>query len=279
VSIELQRLWQSQTRWSLRYEYKISECVPGTEVCDQATALTPIPGLPRELQNVHIASLTPTFFQDKRDDPLNPHRGFFTTASVQYAFPVFTAKTKFVKESGQGSWYLPLSARSTFVLSGRLGFIQPGSAPAPGLAPVPFAERFTAGGESSHRAYTLDHLGLLATDCGSTQGCETIITVTDPQTGHVTYIPIGGDGLAIVNAEYRYPIVSSLGGAVFVDGGNVWRQASDIRLQQFRWGIGTGFRYLSPVGPARLDFGYKLKKVPKAFEGRWGIFFTLGFPF
>jgi outer membrane protein insertion porin family len=279
VSIELQRIWQSQARWSLRYEYKISECVPGTELCDQATALTPIPGLPRELQNVHIASLTPTFFQDKRDDPLNPHRGFFTTASVQYAFPVFTAKTKFVKESGQGSWYLPLSARSTFVLSGRLGFIQPGSAPAPGLAPVPFAERFTAGGESSHRAYTLDHLGLLATDCGSTHGCETIITVTDPQTGHVTYIPIGGDGLAIVNAEYRYPIVSSLGGAVFVDGGNVWRQASDIRLQQFRWGIGTGFRYLSPVGPARLDFGYKLKKVPKAFEGRWGIFFTLGFPF
>jgi outer membrane protein insertion porin family len=274
ASIEVQRVWQLQTLWSLRYEYKISECLPNPKVkasddlC-RSEPQTPIPGLLREQQNVHIASITPTFFWDKRDDPLNPHRGFFTTANVQYAFRLFTARTRFLKEAGQGSYYLPLSPRTTFVAAVRLGFIQPQGAPGEGLvavpfAEVPFAERFTAGGENSHRAYALDHLGIVG---------ETIVVATNGRTN----IPIGGNGLAIINAEYRFPIVSSFGGAAFIDGGNVWRQASDIRLRQFRWGIGTGFRYLSPVGPARFDIGYKLKEMPN--ESRFAFFLSLGYPF
>ena len=47
-----------------------------------------LPGLDRNATNVAISSLTPTFFWDKRDDSINPHRGFFTTASVEYAFPL-----------------------------------------------------------------------------------------------------------------------------------------------------------------------------------------------
>ena len=73
---------------------------------------------------IKISSVTPTFFWDKRDDSLDPHRGFFTSASVQYAFPLFAAEAD---SSGgvQGAPILPVSERTTAALSGRVGFIQP----------------------------------------------------------------------------------------------------------------------------------------------------------
>src|SRR6201999_1221136 len=86
--IEATKVAQLQTRWSIRYEYRISECIQG-EVCDAAAGGTPIPGVDKSQQNIKIASLTPTFFWDRRDDAINPHRGFFTSASVEYAFPLF----------------------------------------------------------------------------------------------------------------------------------------------------------------------------------------------
>ena len=33
-----------------------------------------------------------------------------------------------------------------------------------------------------------------------------------------------------------------------------------IRFGEIRYGVGTGVRYLSPVGPVRFDVGYKLKR-------------------
>ncbi len=287
TSIEASRIARFQTRWSLRYEYKTSKCRSG-DLCTQASAEKPIPGIPREQQNVQISSITPTFFWDKRDDPLNPRHGFFTTASAEYAFPLFNARTSFVKEFAQGSWYRPITARSTFAVSGRLGLIQPiGKPDTRGLdlsadptltdfANVPFSERFTAGGESSNRAFTLDNLGILASECPLGVHCETL--VPDTRLGREgKVIAIGGNALALLNLEYRFPIVGAFGGALFADGGNVWRSGTEISLRQFRWGLGTGFRYITPVGPARLDIGYKLRQVP--YEGRFGINFSLGYAF
>lgn len=293
TSIEASKIARFHTRWSLRYEYKNSECREGS-LCPKKNTTSevppipdvPIPGVPREKQNVQISSITPTFFWDKRDDPLNPRHGFFTTASAEYAFPLFNARTSFLKEFVQGSWYRPISARSTFAVSGRLGLIQPvgkpdtrglGASDDPqlaGFASVPFSERFTAGGESSNRAFSLDNLGILASECQQGVLCETL--VADP-TRQGKVIAIGGNALALLNLEYRFPIVGAFGGALFTDGGNVWRSGTDISLRQFRWGLGTGFRYITPVGPARLDIGYKLRPVP--YEGRFGINFSLGYAF
>jgi len=291
TSVEASRIARFQTRWSLRYEYKTSQCKKQDIVGDlctlATTAVTPIPGIPREQQNVQISSITPTFFWDKRDDPLNPRHGFFATASAQYAFPLFSAQTSFFKEFVQASWYRPITGRSTFAVSARLGLIQPiGQPDTSGLgaldpqtaefASVPFSERFTAGGESSNRAFSLDNLGILASECPAGVHCETL--VPDPTPGREgKVIAIGGNALALLNLEYRFPIVGAFAGALFADGGNVWRSGTDIALRQFRWGLGTGFRYITPVGPARLDIGYKLRQV--TYEGRFGISFSLGYAF
>jgi outer membrane protein insertion porin family len=245
--------------------------------------------VPREQQKTNISSITPTFFWDRRDDALDPHHGFLTTASVQYAFPIFRAKTSFLKEFVQGAWYLPVSTRSVFAVSGRLGLIQPFKIDLPSdpimmtdggalLSSVPYSERFTAGGESTNRGFTLNNLGILPDDCAGLSHCEPTLVPDPNQPGRTDkFIAIGGNALALINLEYRFPIVGSFGGAVFTDGGNVWRNSGDIQLNQFRWSVGTGLRYITPVGPARIDVGYKLRDVP--YEGRFAFFFTLGHAF
>src|SRR5206468_1662459 len=127
-----------------------------------------LPGIDRTLTNVKISSLTPTFFWDKRDDPLDPHRGFFTNASVEYAFRALAADANFLKEFAQASYYLPVSARSVFAVSGRIGLIQDFGAGVDDqgrtITGVPLTERFTGGGETSHRAFPLDLLGITCAD-------------------------------------------------------------------------------------------------------------------
>ncbi len=275
ASIEAAKVAKLQTRWSLRYEYRISECLRG-EICKQLASDVPLdPSLDPELRDIQISSVTPTFFWDRRDDIIDPHRGFFTSASVEYAFPVLAAKAGFLKEYLQGAYYLPLTANTVLALSGRLGFIQPYARKdnSDELLGVPLSERFTGGGETTHRAFALDRLGNLCTDPREPLDCEaTLVRPTDG--GRV--LPLGGNSLFLANAEYRFPIFGPLGGAVFADIGNVFA-GSKIKFNQLRYGGGIGIRYLSPVGPLRIDFAMPVK--PYNWEDRYQYFITLGYAF
>jgi len=296
--IEASRIARFQTRWSLRYEYRVAECIVEHQKGDLcALAQTVIlPGLDRNATNVSISSLTPTFFWDKRDDTLNPHRGFFTTASVEYAFRFLAADARFLKEFTQTSWYLPVTDRSTFAMSGRIGLIQdlgigttidPVTGAEIPTSGVPLSERFTTGGDTSNRAYALDLLGTACpTQASIDAGCRpTLIDIVDPLRGHIT-APLGGRALFIVNAEYRFPIAGPIGAQLFVDAGNTYADTT-IRFGDLKYGVGTGLRYLSPVGPIRFDFGYKLKRqilryddLGKAvYERPFAYFITLGYAF
>lgn len=296
--IEASRISHGQTRWSLRYEYRIAQCIIEHQLGDLCALAQNalLPGLDRDATNVSISSITPAFFWDKRDDSLNPHRGFFTTASVEYAFRFISANARFLKEFTQTSWYLPVSERSTFAMSGRVGLIQDlgaGSMTDPvtgALIPtsgVPLSERFTAGGDTSNRAYPLDLLGTACpTQAQIDAGCRpTLIDILDPNRGH-TMAPIGGRALFIANAEYRFPIAGAFGGQLFADAGNTFADTK-IQFSDLKYGIGTGLRYLSPVGPIRFDFGYKLKRQilfyndngTAVYERPFAYFITLGYAF
>lgn len=273
--VEASKISQLQTRWAIRYEYRIADCIieKADDVCARAAEVL-LPGIDRSFANVKISSVTPTFYWDRRDDALDPHRGFFTTASVEYAFRALAAEANFLKEFTQGSWYWPVSQRSVFAVSGRLGLIQE-------IGLVPLSERFTAGGDSSHRAYALDLLGSTCLDPRDTDCQPTLIRLDDG-----TIAPIGGKSLIVANVEYRFPIFSSVGGAVFADAGNVFADTA-IRFDDLRYGVGTGLRYLSPVGPLRFDVGYKLKRQIIGFdetgqpirEQPFAYFITLGYAF
>ena len=293
TSIEASKVTGLRTRWSAQYQYKISECLGG-ELCRQADELgAVIPGLDRSLLDIEISSITPTFFWDRRDDIIDPHRGFFTSASIEYAFPLFSAEAHFTKEFAQGAWYIPVSARSVVALSARFGFIQPlraddGGTPLDESRFIPVAERFTAGGDTSHRAYPLDLLGTLCADrqvlaSGQViyvdlfdEPCEPTLIDTNDAPGEYTLAPLGGNSLVIMNAEYRFPIFSSLGGAVFADIGNVFA-GSSIDWGDLRLGLGAGIRYLSPVGPLRIDIAWPMER--RFYDRSFHYSITLGYAF
>jgi outer membrane protein assembly complex protein YaeT len=268
ASLEITKVARAQTRWSVRYEYRIGDCQSG-DLCDQAKQRI-LPGFDQSITDIDISSITPTFFWDRRDDPIDPHRGFFTTALLEYAFPVLHADADFFKQFAQASYYFPVSDRSVFAVSGRVGFIEP-------RGTVPFTERFVGGGETSHRAFALDLLGDVCTPQPDGTCDGTLIFLKDSD-GNLTksVAPIGGNSIFITNLEYRFPIFSSLGGAVFTDIGNVFPHTV-IHFDDLRYGVGTGIRYLSPVGPLRFDVGYKINR--RSYEKPFAFFITLGYAF
>jgi outer membrane translocation and assembly module TamA len=62
----------------------------------------------------------------------------------------------------------------------------------------------------------------------------------------------------ILNAELRAPYWKGLGLVGFVDAGNVFRRAENISVTELRVATGFGVRYRSPIGPLRVDLGFKV---------------------
>ena len=56
--------------------------------------------------------------------------------------------------------------------------------------------------------------------------------------------------------------VGKLGGVVFSDNGTVYRDLQFVRLSDWRYNMGFGFRYDTPLGPLRVDWGFKLDIRP-----------------
>ncbi|MGA7613846.1 MAG: outer membrane protein assembly factor BamA [Thermoanaerobaculia bacterium] len=284
--VELAKVFREQTRWSLRYEYKLVDftCRDETnELCQLAKLGIPTAGIPAEDQGTRVSSLTPTFFFDQRDDPVNPHRGFYASASLEYAFRFLNADASFLKSLTQGAWYLPLTDRSQFVVAGRIGMIEPLGTERqlenPSIGPrVPISEKFTAGGESSHRAFERNGLGVLYQLCPEPTSCSGSIPAGASLIGVGKNVyPIGGNALVVFNTEYQFPIFGNLQGATFLDIGQVWGTIQSMNARDLRYGAGAGLRYVTPLGPLRLDVGFKFDRKP--YEDPYAVFLTLGYPF
>jgi outer membrane protein assembly factor BamA len=110
--------------------------------------------------------------------------------------------------------------------------------------PVPFVDRFRVGGEFSVRGYPTNSLGPQDADGNA----------------------LGGEVLFVMNQEIHAQILrtESLGSVAllgFFDAGNVWLDRESLGGGLFK-SVGVGARYLSPVGPLRLDFGVPLDRRP-----------------
>lgn len=136
---------------------------------------------------------------------------------------------------------------------------------------------FYTGGSTSVRGYSRNQVGPKRAVFNSGGNFE-------------AYLPTGGSSKLNFNAEIRQGLdflMRGFGMVVFLDGGQVWSDYDNSRIQDLKYGAGGGLRYRSPIGPIRLDFGYKLNPDDEdlqIFEGvkhggrmaRWGIHFSIG---
>jgi outer membrane protein insertion porin family len=287
--VEARRELGDGVRFGLAYDYRIVENEPldftPADPADEDDLL-------RRDQELRVAGLIPTLLIDRRDDPLYPSDGWTSLAQLQYAFPLLAAEADFLKLFLQHAQYLDLGFASTVLaLSARVGGIEPLSAlpediedpfipPGAGLASqdIFLAERFFAGGGSSHRGYGPDELGIPFADCLGAAGevvADCAATLFRDADG--TLRAAGGNGLVILNADLRFPLFGPVEGVVFYDYGNVWADWRLIDFGDFRSGAGFELRYVSPVGPLRVGIGFPLDPIEGADD--YVVFINLGSPF
>jgi outer membrane protein insertion porin family len=268
--LEAEKRYTKFFKTTYRYQYEIVE-----PTADNPDVLS---GLERQNQSIAISSVATGATFDSRDDPIEPRSGWFLAADVKYAFSFLNANARFLKGLGQVSTYRPFR-KTVFAFNLRIGAIESfgtcDAAANPGCPPnleIPIAERFFGGGRTSHRAFSLDDLGILG---------DTLAVAAD---GRIT--PTGGNGLLTANVEWRIPIVGDFGMSLFYDVGNVWADFRSIRVGDLRSGVGLGLHYMTPVGPIRLEYGRKLKTESivrpdgTIFRESPGAFsFSVGYPF
>lgn len=187
---------------------------------------------------------------DRTDDLLNPTRGFVTSATIEPVGDFLGGDYSFVRGVWEGRAYFPIVRKLLGAARLRLGAAQPTN----GSDEIPLFERFFAGGLNSVRGYERRHVGPFA-------GGD----------------PVGGRTLIETSAELRHPITQTIGGAVFLDGGQVSEHSLTFPFGHLRYGAGVGVRYNSPVGPLRLDLGFPLE--PPRGDRPWQVHVSLGAAF
>ncbi|MBI4685257.1 MAG: outer membrane protein assembly factor BamA [Nitrospirae bacterium] len=191
------------------------------------------------------SSITPAIVRDSRDNFLDTHKGSKNSLYVTYAG--LGGDNNFVKSVVESAWFFPVSENTTVSLRGRYGY-------ATGISgkPLPLYERFYVGG-----IYTVRGLGF--GEAGPRDSGDNVI---------------GGTKELIFNAEYIFPLISDirLKGVAFFDAGKAYDSSEDFG--NLRHTAGAGFRWISPIGPLRLEWGYNIDPKPGESKGRWE--FTFG---
>ncbi|MCW9707098.1 BamA/OMP85 family outer membrane protein [Fodinibius salsisoli] len=163
-----------------------------------------------------------------------------------------TSTFQFQKLSLDIRRYTPLT--STTTLATRL---QGGKVFAAQEDSLPNNIRYYVGGTNSVRGWSRYQLGpkRIVTDSIDTGNGEA------DSTFFSRYIPTGGRTFVAFNVEVRQdidPLINNFGLTAFLDGGQVWRKHPDIDSRPLQFSVGGGVRYESPIGPVRLDVGYKI---------------------
>ncbi|HET6350231.1 MAG TPA: outer membrane protein assembly factor BamA, partial [Candidatus Krumholzibacteria bacterium] len=192
--------------------------------------------------------------RDTRDFVLNPTVGSYRVLSSQIAGGILGGENDFYTVESTAQHYYGVETRSVFAWRLRAGYANSYGR----SGQVPVENRYFLGGANSVRGYEESGLG--------------------PRDAEGN--PIGGAFMLLANVEIRYPLPLlwrwNFSGAFFLDSGNVWQDISHMRGRQFRlfsgidettvddyrYGVGLGIRYNTPIGPIRLDWGFPTKPDP-----------------
>jgi outer membrane protein insertion porin family len=261
-------------RTFLRYKLESSEINLDNEFGDPILFPVPIPGgdpNPQGNPNGVTSSATLTLEYDKRNDRYTPTKGVYTSVSLEYAG--LGGDQQFTKGLATGRFYEKVFWDVIFRNNLTYGFIRSN---VDGREP-PFNELFLLGGANSLRGYNWFSI---AKRKRSTKVYNDLIARGFPaETAEIrAWRPFGGKEQLFYQAEFEFPLITEAGikGVVFYDIGN----ADDVlALSEFRSDVGFGFRWFSPIGPLRFEWGFPLERKPELEEPAVVFQFAIGSPF
>ncbi|MES1209750.1 MAG: BamA/TamA family outer membrane protein, partial [Pseudomonadota bacterium] len=239
-------IWQPRSRISIFPAYRLEgDYLNGSPINSAAAAPLTL-GCQTATGSclVWLSYLEEILTWDHRDKPMEPRKGFFATLSLQEGGGPLQGSFSYLRVLPDVRGYYSFLDDEAVTLAARVrvGELWPTSGNPEDTAVV---TRFYGGGATSMRGFSERRMSplLVAPVAG-----------TLPQAYEA--VPIGGNGLIDGSFEARYSLTDSWRLAAFVDFGQVTTglvKLSDV--PNMLWAVGVGVRYLTSIGPIRLDLG------------------------
>ncbi|MGD9227097.1 MAG: outer membrane protein assembly factor BamA [Desulfobacterales bacterium] len=213
------------TRFSVSYTYDLSDI---GNIDDSASDSI------KELKGENIkSSITSNLKYDSRNRRFLATRGALNSLSFEFAgLGGDIGFTKYIAETG---WYVPLVWDFVGVAHAKAGYVADIKKKI-----LPDYEKFYMGGIRSLRGFERDDLAPKDDEGAS----------------------VGGDAFVQFNFEVVFPLLKDIGvhGLVFFDAGRIYKERDDIEFNpsDLRTSAGGGIRWLSPMGPLDIEYGYIL---------------------
>ncbi len=199
-------------------------------------------------ERTYLVSVPLSATWDTEDDPLSLSSG----ENVSLFLVPYVGTDQFTRMELVGRSRRQFGNNDRFTLAGR---VRVAATAGSGLRALPVNKRVFAGGGSSVRGYDFQSVGPL-----------------DPDS-----VPIGGRSAVEGAVEARAKIFGPLQFAAFVDAGAVYSESFPDFVGDYLVGAGAGARYLSPIGPIRLDVAFPLERRPS--DRSFQFYISLGQPF
>ncbi|MBU4152746.1 MAG: outer membrane protein assembly factor BamA [Proteobacteria bacterium] len=235
-------LWE---KWHMSTGYTFEDSTL-SDVKDTASKII------KDSMNINVTSSVGLgFARDSRDKFTDPSTGSLNTINSKYAGGVLGGDAEFTKFEGSSSWFFRLPWETTFHYKLAAGYAFANS-----TDKLPVFEKFYLGGMNTIRGFKSSNIS--------------------PRDPPVTGEKIGGGKMWYSNTEWIFPLVKDAGlkGVVFFDCGNVYDEHGNWDFGVIKKSVGGGFRWLSPMGPLRLEWGYNLDPTEYEVQSNWD--FSLG---
>jgi translocation and assembly module TamA len=203
--------------------------------------------LPRRAYDAFLLSY-PYFdiVYDARDSKLNPKYGYYLAGYVEYGIPTDTESSLYLKTQLEARGIYTVS-ELTMAIVGKIGSINTLDDSSRG---IPESKKFFGGGAYSNRAYGFRDIGVVLS---STQDAL-----------------YGGESMANLSVELDYPVWDDLYAAAFTDSTMISSGSYNFSGEIIT-SAGMGVRYMTPVGPFKLDVGFNVED-----PSIYGISFQIG---
>jgi outer membrane protein insertion porin family len=176
------------------------------------------------------------------DYRIDPSSGMVNSLSAEFAG--LGGTNRYARFVGNTTFFHPVSWGTVLSLRGELGYIR-------GLGKeVPIDEKFYLGGINTIRGYGGRTVSPFVSSIAPIQDVNGVVNLTPIRAF------IGGNAEAFFNMEYQFPLLKEAGlkGLLFADAGNSY-DGADKLFSRVLTSYGFGFRWFSPIGPLRLEYG------------------------
>lgn len=196
-------------------------------------------GIDKKVENGSSSSLQASIIRDKRNNIFEPTSGYYTSGSLEYTG--LGGTMRWMKGEVEGRYYRPIWG--DLILRTRLNASQLFKTTE---RDIPRVEKFSMGGARNMRGFNLEDIGPRR-------------LARNTETGQLEVFNFGGLFSMLGTVELEHPLVKEAGlkWVVFYDAGNVFDQRiGENDNYALRSDYGFGFRWFSPIGVLRFEFGF-----------------------